>query len=180
MKKVDKEKIVKLFKDELLTGLRHLYISNDKYGIRVFNDYHITKTNDGYYSVSRKQWSETRVFLNVKNAMSYCVLHNTKCSDTARRLYELDCKLSSVNLDVLIHTRGYKNIKNSLDVRLIQLTKLQYDLDRKRGIVTELQKHINTSKEEQRKIFENVKKNRHKKRSKSTTDDKYIYSSTDY
>ena len=166
-KKVDKQKIVQLMKEELLSGLRHLYINNDKNGIRVFGDFLITKTKDGYYNVSKRQWEETREFLTIKNAMSYCVLLKNN-------------KLASVNLDVKIHTRGYQTVKNSIDTRLIQLTKLQNDYERKQLILKELEKHINSSKEEQLKIFENVKKNRFKNNKNSTADDKYIYSSTDY
>ena len=92
----------------------------------------------------------------------------------------LDSKLASVNLDVKIHTRGYQTVKNSIDTRLIQLTKLQNDYERKQLILKELAKHINSSKEEQLRIFENVKKNRFKNNKNYTVDDKYMYSSTDY
>ena len=180
MKQVDKQKILQLFKDELLSGLRNLYINNDKNGIKVFGDFLITKTKDGYYNVSKQQWQETREFLTIKNAMSYCVLLKNNRTDIAKRIYMLDSKLASVNLDVKIHTRGYQTKKNSIDTRLIQLTKLQNDYERKQLILKELEKHINSSKEEQLRIFENVKKNRFKNNKNSTVDDKYIYSSTDY
>ena len=81
MKQVDKQKILQLFKDELLSGLRHLYINNDKKGIRVFGDFLITKTKDGYYNVSKRQWEETREFLTVKNTLSYCVLLKKRISN---------------------------------------------------------------------------------------------------
>ena len=180
MKQVHKQKILQLFKDELLSGLRHLYINNDKKGIRVFGDFLITKTKDGYYNVSKRQWEETREFLTVKNALSYCVLLKNNRTDIAKRIYLLDGKLASVNLDIKIHTRGYQTKKSSVDIRLIQLTKLQNDYERKQLILKELEKHINSSKEEQLRIFENVKKNRFKNNKNSTVDDKYIYSSTDY
>ena len=180
MTQVDKQKILQLFKDELLSGLRHLYISNDKDGIKVFGDFLITKTKDGYYNVSKQQWQETREFLTIKNAMSYCVLLKNNRTDIARRVYMLDSKLASVNLDVKIHTRGYQTKKNSIDTRLIQLTKLQNDFERKQLILKELAKHINSSKEEQLRIFESVKKNRFKNNKNYTVDDKYMYSSTDY
>ena len=114
MTQVDKQKILQLFKDELLSGLRHLYISNDKDGIKVFGDFLITKTKDGYYNVSKQHWQETREFLTIKNAMSYCVLLKNNRTDIARRVYMLDSKLASVNLDVKIHTRGYQTVKNSI------------------------------------------------------------------
>ena len=51
---------------------------------------------------------------------------------------------------------------------------------KKKQILLEIQKHINTSKNEQTKIFETYKKTRYKNIKNSTPEDKYIYSSTDY
>jgi len=180
MKKEDKEKISHLFKQEMLSGLRHHYIKKDSSGISVFGNYHITKTKDGCYRVKQRSWMENRDFISVKTAMSYCVLHNSKRTDSAVKLYQLDCRLSSINLDIKIHTKGYKTKKNSLDLRLIQLTKLEEDYMKKKQILLEIQKHINTSKNEQTKIFETYKKTRYKNIKNSTPEDKYIYSSTDY
>ena len=180
MKKADKEKISHLFKQEMLSGLRHHYIKYDSAGLSVFGNYRISKTKDDCYRVTQNHWTENRDFLTVKIAMSYCVLHNSQRTVEAVKLYQLDCKLASTNLDIKIHTRGYKNKQNSIDVKLIQLTKLEEDYLKKKQILLEMEKHINTSKNEQIKIFETTKKNRYKNIKNSTTEDKYIYSSTDY
>ena len=177
---IDKEKITQLFKAELITGLKHLYISNDDRGIKVFGEYRIRNTPDNYYIVSKPHWDEEREFTNAKNAMSYCVLHHNDFTDIAVKVYKLDGKLASVIIDIAIHTKGYQNLKSPLDDRLIQLTKLQFDLERKKQIVMQLTKHINTSKETQRAIFAKQKGRRGRKTTNSTGDDKYIYSSTDY
>ena len=144
MKKEDREKISHLFKQEMLSGLRHHYIKKDSSGISVFGNYHITKTKDGCYRVKQHSWMENRDFISVKNAMSYCVLHNSQRTDSAVKLYQLDCRLSSINLDIKIHTKGYKTKKNSLDLRLIQLTKLEEDYMKKRQILLEIQKQMST------------------------------------
>jgi cell division protein FtsB len=177
---IDREKIKQLFKNELITGLKHLYISNDSKGIKLFGEYQIKKTVDEYYVVRKHYWEQDREFTTVRAAMSYCVLHHNRHTETAIKIYKLDSKLASIDLDIAVHTRGYKNTKSPLDRRLIQLTKLQHDLEKKKQIVMRLEGHINTSKETQRAIFEEQKKNRGRKAKNSTVDDKYIYSSTDY
>jgi hypothetical protein len=88
--------------------------------------------------------------------------------------------MASINLDIAVHTRGYKSTAKDLDHRLIQLTKLQDDLGRKKQIVYNLERLINTSKEQQRRIFEEHKKNRFKRTKNSADNDKYIISTTDY
>jgi transposase len=95
-------------------------------------------------------------------------------------VYKLDGQLGSINLDIAVHTRGYKTKANDLDLRLIQLTKLQNDLEKKKQIVIRLEGLINTSKEQQRRIFAEHKKNRYKTSRNSADNDKYIISTTDY
>ena len=61
MKKEDREKISHLFKQEMLSGLRHHYIKKDSSGISVFGNYHITKTKDGCYRVKQRSWCKSKV-----------------------------------------------------------------------------------------------------------------------
>jgi hypothetical protein len=112
--------------------------------------------------------------------MAFCVFQHNKQRDNASKVYKLDGQLGSINLDIAVHTRGYKTKANDLDLRLIQLTKLQNDLEKKKQIVIRLEGLINTSKEQQRRIFDEHKKNRHRKTRNSVSDDKYIISTTDY
>jgi len=172
---IDRDKITQLFKAELLDGLKHSYISNDDSGIKLFGEYSIRSTPDNCYVVSKPHWGEDLEFTNAKNATTYCVLHHNNFSEIAGKVYTLDGKLASINLDIAIHTKGYQNSGNTLDHRLIQLTKLQHDLEKKKQIVIQLTKHINTSKETQRAIFAKQKNKRHLKTRNSTGDDKYKY-----
>ena len=110
----------------------------------------------------------------------FVVFQHNRQSDQAAKVYKLDGQLASINLDIAVHTRGYKTKSNDLDKRLIQLTKLQNDLEKKKQIVIALQGLINTSKEQQRRIFEEHRKNRFKRSRNSAEQDKYIISTTDY
>ena len=176
-----RNKIKQMFKGELIKELKNLYISNDNSGIKAFGKYRIRNLNElGIFDVTEKNWDQSYEFINARNAMAYCVFSHNHQSDRATEVYQLDGKLASINLDISIHTRGYKNKKNALDHRLIQLTKLQDDLGRKKQIVYNLERLINTSKEQQRRIFEEHKKNRYKKSRNSAEQDKYNISTRDY
>jgi hypothetical protein len=170
-----------MFKAEMIKELQNLYISNDKNGIKAFGRFKIRNQNQtGLFTVAESHWETSPEFLTARNAMAYCVFKHNQQNDNASKIYNLDGKLGSINLDIAVHTRGYKDIGNELEYRLIQLTKLQDDLQRKKQIVLRLEGLINTSKEQQRRIFDEHKKNRHRKTRNSVSDDKYIISTTDY
>jgi hypothetical protein len=176
-----RNKIKQLFQAEMIAELQNLYITNDNNGIKAFGRFKIrNQKSTGLFTVAESKWEYAPDFITARNAMAYCVFKHNQQNDNASKIYNLDGKLGSINLDIAVHTRGYKDIGNELEYRLIQLTKLQDDLQRKKQIVLRLEGLINTSKEQQRRIFENHKKNRHKRNRNSTADDEYIISTTDY
>jgi hypothetical protein len=176
-----REKITRLFKAEMINELQHLYISNDDDGIKAFGKYRIRNhKNRGLFVVAESNWNKAHEFITARNAMAYCVFQHNHQSENASKVYKLDGQLGSINFDIGIHTRGYKTKTNDVDHRLIQLTKLQHDLSRKKQIVQTLEGLINTSKQQQRRIFEEHKKNRYKRSRNSAEQDKYIISTTDY
>jgi len=176
-----RNKIKQMFQAEMIKELQHLYISNDNNGIKAFGKFSIrTQKTSGLFTVAEENWDTSPEFITARNAMAFCVFQHNQQNESARAVYNLDGKLASINLDIAIHTRGYKRKANDLDYRLIQLTKLQYDLEKKKQIVLTLERLINTSKEQQRRIFEEHKKNRYKRSRNSAQQDKYIISTTDY
>jgi len=176
-----RDKIKQMFKAEMIKELQHLYISNDNNGIKAFGKFKIrNQKNTGLFTVAESHWESSPEFLTARNAMAFCVFQHNKQSENAFKVYKLDGQLGSINLDIAVHTRGYKTKTNDLDLRLIQLTKLQHDLEKKKQIVIRLEGLINTSKEQQRRIFAEHKKNRYKTSRNSADNDKYIISTTDY
>jgi hypothetical protein len=176
-----RNKIKQMFKGELIKELKSLYISNDRYGIKAFGKYRIRQdAQTNLFTVSSHNGEHSCQFINARNAMAYCVFSHNSNNEKATEVYNLDGKMASINLDIAVHTRGYKSTAKDLDHRLIQLTKLQDDLGRKKQIVYNLERLINTSKEQQRRIFEEHKKNRFKRTKNSADNDKYIISTTDY
>ena len=176
-----RNKIKQMFQAEMIKELKNLYISNDNNGIKAFGKFRIrTGKPSGLFTVAEENWDTSPEFITARNAMAFCVFQHNQQSDSAKEVYNLDGKLASINLDIAIHTRGYKTKTNNLDYRLIQLTKLQHDLEKKKQIILNLERLINTSKEQQRRIFEEHKKNRYKRPRNSAQQDKYIISTTDY
>ena len=176
-----RDKIKHMFKAEMIKELQHLYISNDNNGIKAFGKFKIrNQKSTGLFTVAESHWESSPEFLTARNAMAFCVFQHNKQSENASKVYKLDGQLGSINLDIAVHTRGYKTKTNDVDHRLIQLTKLQHDLSRKKQIVQTLEGLINTSKQQQRRIFEEHKKNRYKRSRNSAEQDKYIISTTDY
>lgn len=176
-----RNKIKQMFKAEMIKELKNLYISNDNNGIKAFGKYRIRNhKNTGIFTVAEANWEQAPEFITARNAMAYCVFSHNRQSERATEVYKLDGRLAAINLDIAVHTRGYKSKAKDLDHRLIQLTKLQHDLHRKKEIVSKLEGLINTSKEQQRRIFEEHKKKRHKRSRNSAEQDKYIISTTDY
>jgi len=176
-----RNKIKQMFQAEMIKELKNLYISNDNNGIKAFGKYRIrNQKQTGLFTVAEENWESTPEFITARNAMAFVVFQHNRQSDQAAKVYKLDGQLASINLDIAVHTRGYKTKSNDLDKRLIQLTKLQYDLEKKKQIVIALQGLINTSKEQQRRIFEEHRKNRFKRSRNSAEQDKYIISTTDY
>ena len=176
-----RNKIKQMFQAEMIKELKNLYISNDNNGIRAFGKFKIrNQKHTGLFTVAEENWDTSPEFLTARNAMAFVVFQHNQQTENASKVYKLDGQLASINLDIAVHTRGYKTKANDLDLRLIQLTKLQHDLEKKKQIVIALQGLINTSKEQQRRIFDEHKKNRHRKTRNSVSDDKYIISTTDY
>jgi hypothetical protein len=163
-----KEKLKSLLKDELIKGLRNVYIRHHNKDLLLFDKYRIRKTPDGYFRV---HWSSDddqniNLFNNVKTAVSYVVLHNQGLGDQAKKLAMLDAKLDTVNLEIKIHDRMSRTGKDT-DTKMISLTKLQTDYLRKKQLIEDMDYYINKSKSHQRSMYEAFLKAR-KKDAKNT------------
>ena len=145
-----RNKIKQMFQAEMIKELKNLYISNDNNGIKAFGRFRIRNQKDtGLFTVAEEHWDTSPEFMTARNAMAFCVFQHNKHSESAKEVYNLDGKLASINLDIAVHTRGYKSKKNPLDHRLIQLTKLQNDLE-----LTDL--HQTVISEMKKNNFENI------------------------
>ena len=163
-----KEKLKALLKDELIKGLRNVYIRHHNKDLVMFDRYRIRKTPEGYFRV---HWhldndEDIHLFNNVKTAVSYVVLHNQGLRDQAHKLAMIDAKLDTVNLEIKIHDKMSKTSKD-IDTKWIYLTKLQTDYLRKKQLIEDLGDYINKSKSHQRAMYESFLKNKSKEQKNS-------------
>lgn len=160
---VEHEKLMQLLKEELIKELRHVYIKYENRDLVLFGDYRIRKNKDERYEVTNSFIDESlEVFNSVKNAVTYSVLHKNGKREDVKKLVYLDTHLDTIELEIKIHTNIYHKATD-VGKRGIYLTKLQTDYIKKKQVLEDLKTIINSSKQQQRNIFQNYAKSRYKK-----------------
>lgn len=136
-------KMHKFFDDELKSELKDVMITRDKSGVlTVYGEYTIVPANNGYIKVIGKSLSLEFTF--VKNALAYVTLHHAGKMSQADRVYQLDLRLCSINVDLAVHRNILKK-RSDPDSKLLYMIKVQEDTAKKRKIVEEIKSHINSS-----------------------------------
>lgn len=149
---MDITKLIRLFDAEFNTSLRNVLLSQDNSGkYYLFGKYAIV--NHGYYyKVYCINSGDIVEFSSLKNATAYCVLENAGKRIDARRVMNLDLKLSSIDVDIAIHKNKLKNSTDDFSSR-VSIIKLQEDTYKRRVMLAELNDYINTSKKIQDNNF---------------------------
>jgi len=143
----------KLMKPNIIGDLEDVIIFQNTDGsYELFNIYHINKTKENNYIVTMLSTFTTHQFNVLKNAVAWCTFDKRNLLQQANRILELDTMLAGIELDILLHTKIFKNIKNSED-KLIFLAKLNEDKLKKSRFTDELYKYINDSKRWQTNRF---------------------------
>ena len=136
-------KMHKFFDDELNSDLKEVMITRDKLGrLTVYGEYTIIPDNNGYVKVIGKSLSLEFTFL--KNALAYVTLIHAGKRNEANRIYQLDLRLCSINVDLAVHRNILKK-RSDPDSKLLYMIKVQEDTAKKRKIVEEIKSHINSS-----------------------------------
>lgn len=149
------QRLARFFDKQLTSDLKSLVITYDKSGVyEVFGKYIIKQDAKGLFSVT-STLNNKFSFSSLKNAMCWCTLHNAGLIHQANRLQNLDMKISSIELDLAIHKKLYKN--SNPHNKLIYLIKLQEDSHKRKMILKEIETYINSSKSIQNKKFTTAK-----------------------
>jgi len=119
----------------------------------LFNTYHINKTNKDDYIVTMLTTFTTHQFNTLKHAVAWCTFDKRNMFSQANRILKLDNLLAGLEVDISLHTKIFKNAKDT-DNRLIVLSKLSEDKLKKRRYTDELYTYINDSKKWQTKRFD--------------------------
>jgi hypothetical protein len=91
-------------------------------------------------------------FYTLKHAVAWCTFDKRNMVYQARRILQLDRLLSGLEVDISLHTKIFKNTKDSND-KLIFLAKLSEDKMKKKQFTDELYRYINDSKKWQTQRF---------------------------
>ena len=153
-KKTSPEKqLEKLMQTEFVGQLEDVIIfQNTDNSYELFNTYHINKNNTNEYIVKMHTTFTSHNFNTLKHAVAWCTFDKRNLIYQSNRILKLDNLLAGLEVDISLHTKMFKNAKNS-DDRLIFLSKLSEDKLKKRQITDELYTYINDSKKWQTKRF---------------------------
>ena len=144
----------KVMTSELLGELEDIIIFQNIDGsYELFNTYVIEKKSDKEYLVSMKKTHTEHTFYSMKNAVTWCIFDKRNHIVNANRILLLDNQLGGLEVDIALHTKIFKNTKNSED-KLIFLAKLNEDKLKKKTVTDELHTYINDSKQWQTKRFD--------------------------
>ena len=150
-------KLDNFFVSELSSELKHVIITYDRKGTyELYGKYTVVLADSGYYRVKSKDMPVYIDFATLRNATVWCVLHNERKFREAGKFEGLDLKLCSVETDIAVHKRLIKTATTA-DSKFLYTVKLQQDLTKRRGILSELTYYINSCKSIQSTKFKKTK-----------------------
>lgn len=148
------KQLEKLMKTEILGNLEDVVIFQNTDGsYELFNTYIIKKNKQNEYIVTMHTTYTSYCFYSLKHAVAWCTFDKRNMLYQATRLLQLDNLLAGLEVDISLHTKIFKNTKNSND-KLIFLAKLNEDKTKRKLFTDEIYRYINDSKKWQTKRFD--------------------------
>jgi hypothetical protein len=129
-------------------------IIDTEYGWLLFAKFKITRTDDGYFTVTNVYNSMKPIRFNkVRNAVTWAILWERSQVYEANRVQQLDTSIGAMEFERLLH----KSLKNSkkTEVYLIQEAKLVESIAKQKQFTYELDKYIIKANISQLRGFEN-------------------------
>ena len=152
-KNYPEKQLQKLMQTEFVGQLEDVIIfQNPDNSYELFNTYHINKNTNDEYIVKMHTTFTTHNFNALKHAVAWCTFDKRNMLYQSNRILKLDNLLAGLEVDISLHTKMFKNAKNTED-RLIVLSKLSEDKMKKRRCTDELHTYINDSKKWQNSRF---------------------------
>ena len=152
-----KTKVERFVKDQLTNtktmNLLLLEIDTDSYAL--FGKYTINKENN-YYVVCADGEDKKRIFNTLKTAVTWCVFKEKNRTLECKQIEQIDFKLSSLEVDILQTTKILNNLKDE-NFKLVFISKIEESNIKKKLLLIQLNKLINTSKDWQTKKFSEAK-----------------------
>jgi hypothetical protein len=147
------ERLEKMIPTREMAALQDLVIYQDTDGsYQLFNKYAIRKTPVAY-EVTILTSDKKLSFNSLKNATAWCIFDKRDKFYETRRIEELDGKIGSLDVDIQIQQKLYRNAKTEDDL-LINVAKLSESRLRKKIMIEELEGYTTDSKHWQERRFE--------------------------
>jgi len=121
----------------------------------LFGKYAITKENN-YYILKMDNDDKERTFTTLKTAVTWCVFNERKKTVECKQIEQIDCKLSSLEVDILQKTKVLHNTKDE-NFKHVYVSKIEEDNMKKKILLKQLNRFINISKAWQDKKFNDSK-----------------------
>lgn len=119
----------------------------------LFGRYTITKKDPTNVVVTLHNGDVVNSFYSTKSAVCWCVFDRRGLYSSAKRIIELDRKLSGLEVSISIHKRLF-NQTSDQDNKLIYLAKLNEERIQKREMTDELNRYITDSYNWQQKQYD--------------------------
>jgi hypothetical protein len=121
----------------------------------LFGKYAITKENNSYV-LRMDNDDKERTFSTLKTAVTWCVFNERKKTVECKQIEQIDCKLSSLEVDILQKTKVLNNTKDE-KFKYVYISKIEEDNMKKKILLKQLNRFINISKAWQDKKFNDSK-----------------------
>jgi hypothetical protein len=121
----------------------------------LFGKYAITKENNSYV-LRMDNDDKERTFSTLKTAVTWCVFNERKKTVECKQIEQIDCKLSSLEIDILQKTKVLNNTKDE-KFKYVYISKIEEDNMKKKILLKQLNRFINISKAWQDKKFNDSK-----------------------
>jgi len=121
----------------------------------LFGKYAITKENNSYI-LRMDNDDKERTFSTLKTAVTWCVFNERKKTVECKQIEQIDCKLSSLEVDILQKTKVLNNTKDE-KFKFVYISKIEEDNMKKKILLKQLNRFINISKAWQDKKFNDSK-----------------------
>lgn len=114
--------IKKILDPNTVNSIKKFVIIQEKNGYRVFEKYIITKRSQSFHVVQLHNDTEY-TFLTLKNALTWCTLHNRNKIVEAQRVKFLDTQLNGLSVSTSLLEKYLRKTKES-DKKFIYLNKI--------------------------------------------------------
>lgn len=131
-----------------------LIIKNDDGSYYLFGKYLIIPNNGLYQlTIQDEDIAESYLFSSLKNAVTWCVFANSRKYKEVKRIEELDCLVSSLDVAIAQHKKLVSNKAKNAEDRSIYMAKLYEEKLRKQQALSEINEFVTLSKFLQTKKF---------------------------